>query len=326
VIVIVSVLSIFFIYGYENMDEQERYTYSPDDPPSSLKIELDMNNASVEIKFTNDLSEPVVEIEYHKNWRGIITRQPSFETSSSKVTFTGSQVFGEADSELTVILRSDVEYDIVGTISSGSIALNADYQGVTLGTVNLKSTSGSLSISGSNLIITEKIKFNSVDGSASVNLKDSTIGDIDGTFKSGSTSIKLENCFMEDIHVIGESGSAAINSKELIIDSHSSWTFDVDSGSVALTIDQSSSLGADVTVDAAVTGKKDIKVNFNGNATFIRAEFSGNKMVEVMANTGFNILDSKTLQSSNFGTETLDKFEIKMTADKGDLEVETLNL
>jgi hypothetical protein len=326
IIIIIAAISFFIIISFEDVDETVTYTYSPEETPSSLKIDLEMNNGSVEIKFTNESSEPVVKIDYHKKWSGFVYGQPSFETTSSKVTFKGSDVFGEADSELTVILRNDVEYDIHGTISSGSIALNTDDQGVILGTVSFASSSGSTSIFGVNLTITEQIKLKSNDGSSSVHLKDSTIGVIDGTFTSGSSAINLENCYVEDIHVSGEKGSAALISKDSSINSHASWTFDVDSGSVVLDIEQSTSLGADITVDASITGNKEIKVKFNGYATNMRAKFTANKEINIEKNEGFDILDSKSLESSNFSNENLDMFEIKMTADRGDLEVDVSNL
>lgn len=326
VIIIIATFSLLIIVTFEEVDEYKTYTYSPENTPSSLKIELDMENTSVEIKFTDELSEPVVKLDYHKKWQGFVITQPSFETSSSKVTFKGSRVAGDADSELTVILRSDVEYDIDSKISSGSIALNTEDQGVILGTVDFDSSTGSTSISGTNLTITEQIKLKSKDGSSSVNLIDCTIGDIDSTFNSGSLAINLEKCNIEDIHVSGDSGSVALISKDSKIDSHSSWTFDVDSGSVVVDIDQSTSLGGDITVDASITGKKEIKVNFNGNATNIRAKFTANKEINIKKNEGFEIFDSKNLESSNFGNSTLDKFEIRMTADEGDLEVDVSNL
>jgi hypothetical protein len=166
----------------------------------------------------------------------------------------------------------------------------------------------------------------SADGSSSVHLKDCTIGDIDSTFSSGSSVINLERCTVEDIHVTGDSGSVVLNSKDMQIGSHSSWSFDVDSGSVVLDIEQSTSLGADVTVDASITGIKEINVNFNGNATDIRAKFTANKEMNIMKNEGFEVIDSTNLESSNFSNETLDKFEIKLTADNGDLEVEATNM
>jgi hypothetical protein len=325
VIIIFATVSIFLIISFEDVDETKIYTYSPENTPSSLKLDLEMANGSVEIKFTDDLAEPVVKLEYHKNWQGFVYRQPSFETSSSKVSFRGSTVFGDADSELTVILRRDVEYDIDGSIDSGSIVLNGDDQGIILGTVNIASSSGSCSIFGTNLTITEQIKLRSEDGSSSVLLKDCTIGDIDSTFEDGSSAINLESCTIEDIHVSGESGSFALISKESSVNSHASWTFDVDSGSVVLDIEQSTSLGANITVDASITGRKEIKVNFNGNAANIKTKFTANKKIDIEKNVGFVILDSKILESSNFNNESLDKFEIKLTADKGDLKVDVVN-
>jgi hypothetical protein len=326
VIIITATVSIFIIVSFKDTDENETYTYSPTNTPNSLMIELDMDSAGVEIKFTDEVSEPVVTIDYHKNWRGWVVSEPSFKTSSSKVTFKGSMVAGEQDSELTVILRSDVEYDIDCKISSGSITLNSEDQGVILGTIDFDSSSGSTSILGDNLTITDQITLKSADGSSSVHLKDCTIGDIDSTFSSGSSVINLERCTVEDIHVTGDSGSVVLNSKDMQIGSHSSWSFDVDSGSVVLDIEQSTSLGADVTVDASITGIKEINVNFNGNATDIRAKFTANKEMNIMKNEGFEVIDSTNLESSNFSNETLDKFEIKLTADNGDLEVEATNM
>jgi hypothetical protein len=326
VIIIVGTIAAFIIVSFEDMDEIVTYTYSPENTPNSLKIELDMESCGVEIKFTSDINEPVVKIDYHKNWRGWTYKEPSFETSSSKVTFIGSIVFGEADSELTVILRSDVEYDIDSKITNGSVELNSDNQGVVLGTVHFESLSSSSSIFGTNLTITEQIKLKSEDGSTSVNLKDCTIGDIDVTFSDRSSKINLENCTIDDIHVSGDSGSVALDSKDSSVNSHVSWTFDIDSDRVVLNIEQSSPLGDDVIVDASITGKKEIEVNFNGNANYIRTKLTGNKNIDIKDNVGFEVIDSKTLESSNFGNETIDKFEIKMTADKGDLEVDVSNL
>jgi hypothetical protein len=327
IIIIAAILSIIIV-TYEDMDEIVTYTYSPEETPSSLKIEVDMVNASVEFKFTSDLTEPVVKMDYHKKWQGWVIIKPSFKTSSSKVTFEGSEVMGQADSELTVILLSDVEYDIECTTTSGSITLTSDTPGVILGTVAFESYGGTSSIHGVNLTITEQIKLRSEDGSASVNLKDCEIGDIDSTISSDSktSNIDLENCIIDDIHVLSDTGSFTFNSKDSKSDSHSSWSFDVDSGSVVMSIEQSSPLGADVTVDASVTGSKDIEVNYIGNATYIRAKFNGNKLIDIKENSGFDILDSRNLESLNFGNETLDLFDIKMTANKGDLEVEVSNL
>jgi cytoskeletal protein RodZ len=325
IVIIIGTISVFIIISFQEVDETETYTYSPAIIPDSLKIELDMDSAGVEIKFTDKITEPVVKMVYHKKWQGFVASEPSFETSSSKVSFEGAFVFGEADSELTVTLRSDVEYDIKGTISNGSMALKNENLEATLGTVNLESSDGSISISGRDLTITEQIKLKSEDGSASIFLKDTTIGDISGTFSSGSTSINLENCSIEDIHITGEDGSVSITTKESKIKSHSSWSFDVDDGSIALDITQTTAPKANVTVDASVTGSKDIDVDFNGNATNVRAKLNGNKDITIKRNTGFEILDSKTMESSNFDNNTIDMFEIKMTADKGDLEVDVLS-
>jgi len=321
-IIIIGTFSVYLIISFEEVDETETYKYSPETIPNTLKLELDMDSAEVEIKFTDELNEPVVKMDYYKNWQGFLVRQPSFETSSSKVSFEGSFVLGEANSELIVTLRSDVEYDIDCTITSGSVALNTEDWGIIFGTVDFDSTSGSSSITGENLTITKQIKLRSESGSSSVILKDSIIGDITGSFTSGSTSINLENCTIEDISVTGESGSVSVISKDTKINSYSSWSFDVDDGGVSLDIDQSASLGGNITVDAKVTGREDINVDFNGNADNVRAKLNGNKGFIIKENIGFNAPNSKTLESSNFSNETIDKFEIKMTADDGDIEVD----
>jgi hypothetical protein len=219
-----------------------------------------------------------------------------------------------------------VEYDIECNIDSGSVALNSVDQGVILGTVYFDSKSGSSSIFGTNLTIAEQIKLNLEDGSSSVFLRDCTIGDIDSTFKDGSSTINLEKCTIKDIHISGDSGSASIRSIDSTIISNSSWTIDVDSGGVGLNIEQTTVLGADITVDASTDGRNDISVNYNGNSTNMRAEFTANKEIIINENSGFDVLDSRNLKSSNFVNETLNKFDIKLTADKGDLEVEVSNL
>jgi hypothetical protein len=325
VMMIIGTISVFLIISYEDVDETKTYTYSPDTTPRSLKIELDMDSASVEIYFTSDLDEPLVKLDYHKKWSGFIVSQSSFKTSSSKVSFEGSIVVGEANSELIVTLRNDVEYDINGISANGNIALNAEDRGVILGTIDLDTTSGSSSIFGKNLTVTKQIKLKSESGSSSVFLKDCQIGDIEGNFNSGSSALNLENCTIEDILVTGNSGSATLKSKDLKIDSQSSWSFDIDSGSVVLDLDQSSALGGNIEVDAQISGNKEIEVSINGNATNVRAKLTGNQDINIKKNLGFDIIDTKTLESYNYNNETIDKFEIKMNAEGGDLEVEVVN-
>jgi hypothetical protein len=125
--------------------------------------------------------------------------------------------------------------------------------------------------------------------------------------------------------ITGDSGSVLLSSNDTKVISHTSWSFHVNSGSVVLDIEQSTALGADISIDASITGIREIDVDFNGDAADIRAKFTANKEINIKENQGFEVLDSQTLESSNFSNEGLDRFEINMDAEDGDLEVEATN-
>jgi hypothetical protein len=193
VIILLSGL-VYYIINYENMNETEIYSYNPGTIPNSLSLDLDIEQSGAEIVFTSDMNESLVEIEYLKNWQGVVTRQPSFEYTSDKVTFESSKVIGSSDSEIIITLRSDVKYKIEAKVTSGSISINSELSNMTFSSINLESSSGSSSINCENAVFTGSISMKSSSGSSSLNLVNCSLVDIRTKSSSGSSSINLERC------------------------------------------------------------------------------------------------------------------------------------
>jgi hypothetical protein len=250
-IIIFASISIFFFFSYESVNKHVYYTYNPKTTPTSLEIDFEMENGGVEIEFTSDLNEPLVYIDYHKRWDGFVVREPSFSTSSNKVSFRGAEVWGEANSELKIILRNDVTYDFKGKERNGGLSFNSNIPGLKFGSFN----------------------FDTYNGGTNLNLNDATIsGKIRMKSENGGSNIFLTNCTASNIEIDSESGGFGLTFTDSRVSSDSTWDINSKESGISLNIIQSIPLGANVTVDAHVKKGK-ISVNFEGNSSHLRARF-----------------------------------------------------
>ena len=198
-IVVVSIISMFFLLTYEKVNEHEYHSYSPSTPPSSLKVELDMMNGGIQLDFTSDPSEPVVYIDHHKRWEGNVVQEPKFKKSSSEVSFDGGEIMGDSNSELKVTLRSDVTYSLDITTENGGLSLFSDIPGTSFNEIAIDASNGGSSIYISDATISTKIAINSENGGSSLFLTNCTIRDMEATAESGGSSIFLTNCSIGNI-------------------------------------------------------------------------------------------------------------------------------
>jgi DNA-directed RNA polymerase subunit RPC12/RpoP len=326
-IILVSVL-VWYIIAYENANEHIYYTYDPDTAPDSLTVEIEMNGGGIEINFTSNLADPVVYIDYHKRWEGAVISQPSFSSSSTKVSFDSGTVWGESDSELTITLRSDVTFSFDTKTSNGGMNLVSDSPGITFGTFTLDTLNGASNLFISHASVSGKIESTTENGATNYHFTNCTLNYIDTTTTSGASNIFLENCIIGNIKSNVNSGGMAISSKDITITSDSTWTLNAERGGIGLNINQTKSMGADVTVNGDIEGRGDITSSFEGNAIFVRAKFtaSASEGSATLANgAGFNAPGPGAMESSNYGNEALDQFDIDLSAEDGDIEVDAVN-
>jgi hypothetical protein len=328
-IVVVSLISMFFLFTYEKVNEHEYHSYSPSVPPSSLNVELDMMNGGIQIDFTSDPSEPVVYIDHYKRWEGNIVQEPEFETSSSEVSFDGGEIMGESNSELKVTLRSDVTYSLEITTENGGLSLFSDIPGTSFNTITIDSSNGGSSIFISDATISTKIAFNNDNGGSSLFLKNCTIRDLETKSDSGGSSLFLTNCSIGNIKSTSTSGGVSISTTDLSIDLDSTWTLDANKGDIRLSIVQKTHLGADINIDAETKGWGDIEVTFEGNATYVRSKFTceaPNGKLTLKNGAGFESPVSGSMGSLNYSDTTIDQFQYIINSHDGDVEVNAKNL
>ncbi|MEE9117201.1 MAG: zinc-ribbon domain-containing protein [Calditrichia bacterium] len=326
---ILASVFIWYFLSYEKVNEHKYYMYSPETAPSSLTLEIEMNGGATEIGFTSDPLDPMVYIDYHKRWEGPVISQPSFSTSSSKVSFDAGTVWGESNSELAVTLRSDVTYSIDIKTSNGALNFDSDIPGVSFGTLTIDTLNGASNLFISHATISGKIWVTTEDGDANFFLLNCTAQDIDATAKSGSSNIHLVNSTIGNIKSISHSGGLAVTSQDITINSDSTWTLEVNKGDIGLNIFQSKSMGADVTVNAKTEIWGDIHGSFEGNATIVRAKFTASASsgeVTLTDGEGFESPVSGSMQSSNLSNTSLDQFLVNLSTEDGNIEVEARNL
>ncbi len=326
-LIMVSVL-VWYVIAYEDADEHIYYSYDPETTPDSLTLEIVMSGGGIEINFTTNPSDPVVYIDYHKRWEGAVISQPSFSSSSTKVSFRSGYVWGESNSELTITLRSDVTYSFDTKTSDGGLNLVSDTSDVTFGTFTLDTLNGGSNLFISNATISGKIEATTEEGGTNFFFTNCTLRDIDASSRYGSSNVFLTNCTVGNIKLTSDSGGVNIFSQNLTIISDITWTLNTDKGGIDLDIIQMTSLGADVTVNVKIEDRGDIDSSFEGNASYLRAKYKASVTVGSVTLTngvGFESPVSGAMESSNYGNEALDQFFIDLTTIEGDIEVEAEN-
>ncbi len=327
-LIMVSVL-VWYIIAYEDANEHIYYTYDPETAPGSLTVEIEMNGGGIEINFTSNPGDPVVYIDYHKRWEGAVISQPSFSSSSAKVSFDAGNVWGESDSELTVTLRSDVTYSFDTKTSNGGLNLISDTPGVTFGKFTLATMNGGSNLFISHATISGKIESTTENGGTNFHFTNCTLKDIDTSTTSGGSSIFFENCTVGNLKSTVNSGGFAVSSQDIALSSDSTWTLKADRGGIGLNIVQKTSLGANVTVNVEIEGRGDITSSFAGNATFVRAKYTASASsgeITLTDGEGFDSPVSGSMQSSNLSNTSLDQFLVNLSTENGNIEVEARNL
>jgi hypothetical protein len=324
-IVIISGVALFFLFTYEKVNEHEYYSYAPSTTPNSLIVELEMDNGGIELDFTSESSEPVVYIDYYKRWEGPVINQPSFKTSSSKVSFKGANIMGEANSDLRITLRNDVTYTLEIKMENGGFTLFSDIPDTSFNTITVDSKNGGSSFFVSDATVSSKITINCVNGGTSLFLTNCTLRDIEVNTDSGGSSFFLTNCSVGNIKSISIQGGVSITSTDLSIELDSTWTLSANKRDINLKINQKNRLGADITVNAETKDWGDIEVTFEGNASLVRSKFSceaPNGKLTLKNGAGFENPTEGLMESSNYTDTSIDQFIFDLNSRDGDVKVD----
>jgi hypothetical protein len=332
-IIITSFITMVFLFTSDKANEHIYYTYSPATPPSTLTVKLEMVSGGIQVDFTSDPNEPVVYLDYHKRWDGLVVSEPSFKTTSSKVTFHSGEVMTDTTtinmfSDLKVVLRNDVTYNLDIEATNGALSVFSDMPGNSFGTITLDGLNGATSLIITDATVSGKITTIMENGASSLHFTNCTLRDIEANTKSSGSSIFLKNCSLGDIKSTSNLGRLSIISEALAIDLDSTWTLDATKGDIKLDLTQHTPIGASVTVDAETHSWGNIEVKYKGIATQTRAQFTctaPNGKLDLRTGAGFEAPISGTMESSNYSETALDQFLMTLNARDGDLEVDARN-
>ncbi len=333
-ILVTSVITIGFLLSVKKANEHIFYSYSPATPPSSLTVKLEMVSGGIQVDFTSDPNEPVVYLDYHKRWEGMVVSEPSFKTTSSKVRFHSGEVMSDTttinmNSDLKVVLRNDVTYNLEIENTNGALSIFSDIPGNSFGSIKLDNSNGATSLFITDATVSGKITTKIEKGASSLFLTNCTLREIEATGNSGGSSIFFKNCSVGNIRSTSSSGSVSIFSEGLTIDLDSTWTLDATKGDIKLDLTQQTTLSADVTINAETDGWGDIDVKYKGNGTQMRVKITStapNGKLDLNSGAGFEAPISGTMESSNYSETALDQFLLNLNSRDGDLEVSAKNV
>ncbi|MBD3196583.1 MAG: hypothetical protein GF317_16120 [Candidatus Lokiarchaeota archaeon] len=267
----------FGIVGYATygvIDESYDYVYTSSGQEVE-EISLGASIADIEIKYnkTNMPSSQVMHANLKVNVEGIFLKsktysdffQPIGTTNNSAVKsltfysqpqawFDPSKWFMGINNKLTIILRTDLKYNISASLNVGNILFNAT-NGESVDYVSLSTTTGNTHLLAPNINITDSLTITTTTGSTTADLKNVIFSgsNIDVKTTTGSTTLISNN--------VSYLGSCVYDVRTI-------------TGDANLNIVQNRTLSGDITGSIQVTTGA-VRVNYIDNSVQIGAKFTG---------------------------------------------------
>lgn len=291
-------LSAFLTYG--SIHRSHVYTYEPATPSATQKVVLHTDLGHVKIRY-NQTPTPFyakirLDARIQTSYRNRMTFNDFFgpvdweNRSSTGVNFRVPSKrllrinplhwFTQSNLGLTVTLRTDVIYSIVGSTyvgtldlkvprdvptdqvtlntTTGTATIDASPGSVFNGSVNVKTTTGSATMRADEALFTQDITAIGTTGKVLLNFTECVIGgDLTGLMTTGSMEVGISDCAYADT---------------------SFWDFTASTGSLTVDISQSVSMGGNVIGDITVTTGT-ITVTYRDTQNTVGAAFFGSTNV-----------------------------------------------
>lgn len=299
VIVIVLIPTIFFVsmlVTYGSIQQSQVYKYAPSNPSRLQKVVLHTDLGQVHIRYNqtptpfyakidmdakvqasysnrrlfNDFFQPV-------KWENKSSTGASFRLQSKpRSGLNPLRWFTQSKIQITVTLRTDIIYQIIGSTRVGTINLSIPNDvytdrislNTTTGTANLDAKSGS--------VLNGSVNVKTTTGSAKINAYEASFNqDITATGTTGKIFLNFTECDIEgDLTGIMSTGSMEIVILDCKYSNISYWDFTASTGDITVNISQSVTMEGDIIGDITVT-TGEIMITYRDTRDKVGATFTG---------------------------------------------------
>ncbi|MFX0166104.1 MAG: hypothetical protein ACFE9V_12340 [Candidatus Hodarchaeota archaeon] len=335
-----ATFGIIFAVTWGDYEYSNIYYYDPGVPPSGIeKVNFHSDVGSIRINYNETPTNYYIKLALDIQLKGAFVEGKSFSDffkliwlneSVPVTTFSldrKSFLFPIIQKiNISVILRTDIIYDIVahtdtGSVgmiipqhirlnntdldcSTGSILLESDDNCVFDGILDMKSSTGSIVLYAKKVNFTQGLYAYTSTGSLLLNFTDCVIGDdLTGTVSTGSISIKSYN---------------------MIYTQNSQWDFETSTGSINVEILQYIDMGADIT-GSLKTSTGSIDLTYKDNQSNVGASFFGSwstgSYLRSSSGGGFGSTGDNPFQSIDYGTAT-SSYTLSLTTGTGSIDVD----
>jgi len=232
-------------------------------------------------------------------------------TTKQDQWFDPSTWFSTKISTLTILLRSNVIYNIDIDVSVGDISLNVP-ENVTVGNLNLISSTGSISTDLLNNTTVDSINVKTSTGNVALNtLYTNHTSSLTLTTDTGNIEATISNGIIDgDITTDTDTGTSTLRVYNVTYQTNSVWALSGDTGNINIHIKQDETMNANVS-GTATTSTGNINVNYEDRST--------NVGVRLVGSTSTGTADDYT--SSDFATATC-KYDLDLSTSTGNVNID----
>lgn len=307
---------IVFMFTFGTVGESFEFYYKPETIQSSENLSLYSDFGNIEIKYNNTPTENVITIKVDAKLSGAFLagrsfseffKEPEFLNSTSdpvkKFTFEKRStvwfLIFSTRFNISVTLRTDIKYNISGTVLTGNIDLNIP-DSSQIEDLSLKSTTGNIALTAKNSSFIDGIQVSTTTGNININLDKCYIEEkIDLLTTTGNINLKVYNLSYSQTHL---------------------WDLDVTTGNIWVLIHQNAGMNGNVTGNAQTTtgnvGFTYIDYSNQVGASFSASVTTGN--FNSINNGGF--IGGNTFQSNDYNSANY-TYTIDLSVTTGNIDV-----
>ncbi|MFX1455279.1 MAG: hypothetical protein ACFFDB_07865 [Promethearchaeota archaeon] len=293
-----------------------RYNTTPTDYVVQLDLDIKISGGGVAGKNFSDFFKPIV-------WLNESVPVITFQLENKAIAWFLIPVFYNITIDVT--LRTDVNYDVVGSSITGSINFNIPDNMVLNNTI-LSTTTGSVAINANeNVTFNGNMLATTTTGSVAIYAEGVNFSHgITTSSTTGSLTLNFTNCIIgDDMRGLVTTGSITIRSYNMIYSQDCVWDFDTTTGGIKATIHQYVEMGANIT-GSMVTTTGGVEVDYIDTLSSVGASFFGASSTGSYSRSsggGFSATNFNPFYSLDYATAN-NTYTLSLTTTTGGIDVD----
>ncbi|MEJ2249139.1 MAG: hypothetical protein P8Y70_00360 [Candidatus Lokiarchaeota archaeon] len=347
-IVVISLLitagvafGLVFLYTYGTVKQSYEFYYKPASVQPSEKVSFNSDIGNFEIKYNSTPTDNVVTINVDARVSGAFVagsnfldffKSPKFLNSTSdpvkKFTFETRPkpwlfILSSSRIQISVILRTDIEYNISTVVTTGNININIPHESK-VKDLSLTSTTGTINLSAKNSNFTDGIQISATTGYIGINIDDSNIlKGLKATATTGDVNVNLDKCYLDEkIDLLTTTGTLTLKVYNSSYSPSHLWDLDATTGNIWVTIYQNAVMNSNVTGSITTTtgiiGLTYFDYSNQVGASFFGTVTTGN--YNRVNNGGFTSTSFNPFQSNDYNSAN-STYSLNLTTTTGNINV-----